>query len=200
MAGLQILLQKHMIMEHKLSYIRSIDGPGHDNVELAPAGVFQHGIEARPAVSALGVGDAGVAINLDHFPAAALSNLAKLADLVRICNAARFTCFVIELIRSDRLLDRYGASWRINTRPLGSCDRRQAARIAAATGIANIDKRAMSVPASSRWVAKPCRSVCVETPRSQQTLTQHLVQVPVQPLVAVEKPQHVAAAAKRHGL
>jgi hypothetical protein len=67
---------------------------------------------------------------------------------------------------SNGLPDRYGASWRINTMPLGSCDWRQAARIAAATDIANIDKCAMSVPSSSSWVAKLCRSVCVETPTS----------------------------------
>jgi hypothetical protein len=38
----------------------AIDGPGHVNVELAPARVPQQGIEARPTVSALGAGDAGV--------------------------------------------------------------------------------------------------------------------------------------------
>jgi hypothetical protein len=44
--------------------------------------VVEHGIEARPAVSAFGAADAGVPVNLDHFPATALGDLAKLADLV----------------------------------------------------------------------------------------------------------------------
>jgi hypothetical protein len=45
---------------------KAIDRPGHHNVELAPARVRQHGIEARPAVSALGAADAGVFPVYDH--------------------------------------------------------------------------------------------------------------------------------------
>ena len=43
-----------------------IDGPGHDDVELAPAGVLQHRIEPRPLVPALCAADARVLSILDH--------------------------------------------------------------------------------------------------------------------------------------
>src|SRR5215469_12269448 len=52
--------------------LEALDCPGHHNVEFAPACVVQHGVEARPAVSALGAADSGVAVNLDNLPAAAL--------------------------------------------------------------------------------------------------------------------------------
>ena len=60
---------------------KAIDCPGHHHVEFAPACVLQHGIEATPAVSALGAADTGIPVNVDNLPAAALGDLGKLADL-----------------------------------------------------------------------------------------------------------------------
>jgi hypothetical protein len=52
---------------------------------MLATGVLEHGIEARPAVTALGTRYAGVGMSLDHLPATALRNLPKLADLVLDC-------------------------------------------------------------------------------------------------------------------
>src|SRR5262249_13202739 len=60
---------------------KPIDGPGHDNVELAPARVLQHGVQARTLITALGAADARIAVGLDHGPSAALGNLPELAVL-----------------------------------------------------------------------------------------------------------------------
>jgi len=59
-----------------------IDGKGHHDVEFAPAGILEHGIEAGPLVAALGAADALVLVGSDHIPATALCDLLELADLV----------------------------------------------------------------------------------------------------------------------
>ena len=46
-----------------------VDGPRHHHVELAPAGILEHGIEARALVASLGTANAGVAVDLDNSPA-----------------------------------------------------------------------------------------------------------------------------------
>jgi hypothetical protein len=80
-AGLKALDRAEQIDERTA---KAVDGPRHDNIEFAPACV-----QARPSVSALGAADASVPVDLHDFPAAALGNLAKLADLIldglRIC-------------------------------------------------------------------------------------------------------------------
>src|SRR5262249_4275064 len=66
---------------------QAVNRPCHDDIELPPAGVLEHGVKARPSVSSLGARDARIAIDLDHIPSAAPSDLPKLADLVfdRLC-------------------------------------------------------------------------------------------------------------------
>jgi hypothetical protein len=59
-----------------------INCPGHHHVEFASARLLQHAVKARPLVPDLSPTDAGVPVNRDYFPAAALGNLAELADLV----------------------------------------------------------------------------------------------------------------------
>ena len=61
---------------------QAIDRPGHDDVELAPAGVLEHRVEPRALVSALGAADAGIRVDMDHGPSPPLGDLAELADLV----------------------------------------------------------------------------------------------------------------------
>jgi hypothetical protein len=59
-----------------------INGPRHDDVEPAPAGIFEQRIEAGPLLSSLGAADAGIALDLGHLPPAALGDLPELANLV----------------------------------------------------------------------------------------------------------------------
>src|SRR5262249_28077086 len=54
----------------------------HDDIEFPPAGVLEHGIEARPSVSSLGAGDACVAVDLHDVPTTPPGDLPKLADLI----------------------------------------------------------------------------------------------------------------------
>ena len=60
---------------------QAIDRPGHHHVELALAGVVQHGVEARPLVPALRPADPLVLVDFDHHPLAQLGNLAQLRHL-----------------------------------------------------------------------------------------------------------------------
>ena len=41
-----------------------LNGPRHDDIEPAPAGIFEQGIEAGPLLSSLGAADAGIAVDL----------------------------------------------------------------------------------------------------------------------------------------
>ena len=59
-----------------------INGPGHDDVEPAPAGILEQRIEAGPLLSSLSAADAGIAVDLRHVPAAVLGDLRELTDLV----------------------------------------------------------------------------------------------------------------------
>src|SRR5215510_8965391 len=61
--------------------------PCHDDIELPPASVLEHGVEARPSVSPLGAGDARIAVDLHDVPTTPPGDLPKLADLIfdRLC-------------------------------------------------------------------------------------------------------------------
>src|SRR5262249_9491723 len=61
---------------------QAVNRPCHDDIELPPAGVLEHGIEARPSVSSLGAGDACVAVDLHDVPTTPPGDLPKLADLI----------------------------------------------------------------------------------------------------------------------
>ena len=53
---------------------QAVNRPSHDDVEFPPAGVLEHGIEARPSVSSLGAGDACVAVDLHDVPTTPLGD------------------------------------------------------------------------------------------------------------------------------
>src|SRR5262249_37556593 len=59
----------------------AVDGPGHQDVELAPTGILEHGVEARALVASLGAADAFVAVDLHNLPLATLGNLLQLVQL-----------------------------------------------------------------------------------------------------------------------
>jgi len=58
-----------------------INGPRHDDIELAAAGILEQGIEAGPLISPLGAADAGIAVDLGQLPAAGLGDLPEFANL-----------------------------------------------------------------------------------------------------------------------
>ncbi|MFZ0852370.1 MAG: hypothetical protein WAO08_24595 [Hyphomicrobiaceae bacterium] len=64
-----------------ISEAEPINGPRHDDVEPALAGILEQRIEAGPLLSSLGPADCGIAVDIGHLPAAALGELPELADL-----------------------------------------------------------------------------------------------------------------------
>ena len=61
---------------------QAIDSPRHYHVELAPAGILQHLIEARPLVPALRAAYPGILVYRDHGLAAPHGDLFQLAALI----------------------------------------------------------------------------------------------------------------------
>jgi hypothetical protein len=55
-----------------------VDRPHQDNIEVPPAGVVEHPVQAWSVSPPLGARYPGVVVNLDHIPSAALDDLAKL--------------------------------------------------------------------------------------------------------------------------
>src|SRR5262249_34949310 len=60
----------------------AINRPRHDDIELAPASILQHLVEAGTLVAALGAADASILIARNHLPAPPLRNGLQLAPLV----------------------------------------------------------------------------------------------------------------------
>jgi hypothetical protein len=61
----------------------TINGPRHDQIELAARDRFQHGVEPRPLVPALGAGDARILENLSDTPSSLIGDGLKSLALVK---------------------------------------------------------------------------------------------------------------------
>src|SRR6516225_7435795 len=86
-AGFEVLDRVEQVNE---GTAQAVNRPCHDDIELPPAGVLEHGIESRPSVSSLGARDACIAVDLHDVPTAPPGHLPKLADLIlhRLCVGA----------------------------------------------------------------------------------------------------------------
>ena len=60
----------------------SVDRPAHDNIELAPLGIFEHLVQAGTLIAPLGPADTGIPIYLDDLPASRVRHLSELGDLI----------------------------------------------------------------------------------------------------------------------
>ena len=61
---------------------KTVDVPGHNNVELTPDGGLVERIERRAPIAAFSAADAVVLVDVDDLPTGPLGNLAKLPLLV----------------------------------------------------------------------------------------------------------------------
>jgi hypothetical protein len=59
-----------------------VDRPDQGDIEVPAAGVLEHPVEPRPVSPPLAAADAGIAVDFDHLPSAALGDLAQLDFLV----------------------------------------------------------------------------------------------------------------------
>ena len=59
-----------------------VDRPTQYDIEVPPVGIVEHPVQAWSVSPSLAAADAGVVVNLDHLPPAALYDLAQLQFLV----------------------------------------------------------------------------------------------------------------------